>query len=280
MEDRIITQKQIREFERHLANDEKASATIEKYVRDVRTFFLFSEERSLTKEMVIQYKEFLRCNYAISSVNSMLAALNSFFHVVDWADLCVKPFRVQKQVYCSEEKELSKEEYVRLVCTANRKGKERLALILQTLCSAGLRVSELQFITLESVKRGEIIVQCKGKQRTVFLVSEMRKRLLRYAKKKKINAGAIFVTKSGKPVDRSNVWREMKALCEESDVMPEKVFPHNLRHLFARIFYEIEKDIAKLADVLGHSNINTTRIYTITTGAEHRRHMERMKLVT
>ena len=186
---------------------------------------------------------------------------------------------MQRQVYCSEEKELTRAEYIRLLEAANAKHNERLNLIIQTICGTGIRVSELQYITVESVKCGEAVVSLKGKTRSVFIVRELQKKLLRYAAEQKITSGAIFITRTGKPMSRTNIWREMKSLCEQAGVNPQKVFPHNLRHLFARTFYGIEKDIAKLADILGHSSINTTRIYIITTGAEHQRRMENMRLI-
>ena len=187
--------------------------------------------------------------------------------------------KIQRQIYCPEEKELSREEYYRLVNAAGRKGDERLQLILQTICSTGIRVSELKFITAEAVKCGEAEVSCKGKNRKVFIVRALQKKLALYIKKHHIRSGAVFITRSGKPVCRSNVWRQMKKLCQTAGVLPSKVFPHNLRHLFARAFYRQEKDIVKLADVLGHASINTTRIYTVTTGEEHRRKMECMRLI-
>ena len=191
----------------------------------------------------------------------------------------VKSIKLQQQIYCPEEKELTKAEYTRLIRTAKQKGNERLNLVIQTICGTGIRVSELQYITVEAVRRGEATVSCKAKTRSVFIVKELQKKLLRYAAEQGIKSGMIFITRTGKPLSRTNIWREMKALCEQADVNPNKVFPHNLRHLFARTFYGIEKDIAKLADILGHSSINTTRIYIISTGTEHRRRMENMRLV-
>ena len=279
MKKRIITNQTIKSFEKYLLENEKASATTQKYMRDIRCFAEYAAEHALDKTLVLDYKGMLEQNYAIRSANSMLAALNSFFRFVGWHDLCVKQFKVQKEAYCSEEKELTKAEYTALVRTAEQKKNERLSLVVQTICGTGIRVSELQSITVEAVRKGEAIVSCKGKTRKIFIVSALRKKLLRYATEQKINSGIIFVTKSGKPLDRSNIWREMKSLCKQAGVLPQKVFPHNLRHLFARTFYGIEKDIAKLADILGHSNINTTRIYIITTGAEHQRRMENMRLI-
>ncbi len=279
MKKRIITNQTIKSFEKYLLENEKAPATIDKYMRDIRCFAEYAAEHALDKTLVLDYKGMLEQNYAIRSANSMLAALNSFFRFLGWYDLCVKQFKVQKEAYCSEEKELTKAEYTALVRTAEQKKNERLSLVVQTICGTGIRVSELQSITVEAVRKGEAIVFCKGKTRKIFIVSALRKKLLRYATEQNINSGIIFVTKSGKPLDRSNIWREMKSLCEQAGVLPQKVFPHNLRHLFARTFYGIEKDIAKLADILGHSNINTTRIYIITTGAEHQRRMENMRLI-
>ena len=279
MKKRIITNQTINSFNNHLIENEKATATIEKYMRDIHLFVEYATDKILDKPLVLEYKTSLEQAYAIRSANSMLAALNSFFRFLGWYDLCVKQFKVQKEAYCSEEKELTKAEYTALVRTAEQKKNERLSLVVQTICGTGIRVSELQSITVEAVRKGEAIVSCKGKTRKIFIVSALRKKLLRYATEQNINSGIIFVTKSGKPLDRSNIWREMKSLCEQAGVLPQKVFPHNLRHLFARTFYGIEKDIAKLADILGHSNINTTRIYIITTGAEHQRRMENMRLI-
>ena len=218
-------------------------------------------------------------NYKIRSANSILAALNAFLRFAGWHDLCVKQFKIQKEAFCSEEKELTKNEYISLVRTAEKRGNHRLSLVVQTICGTGIRVSELKFVTLEAAKCGEVQVFCKGKIRKIFIVKALRKKLLQYAAAKNIRSGAIFVTQYGKALNRSNIWKEMKALCEEAGVAAGKVFPHNLRHLFARTFYELEKDIAKLADILGHSNINTTRIYIITTVAEHQRRMENMRLI-
>ena len=209
----------------------------------------------------------------------MLASLNGLFSFLGWEDCRVKSVKLQRQIYCPEEKELTKAEYMRLVDTAKQKGNERLNLILQTICGTGIRVSELQYITVEAVKNREATVALKGKTRSVFLVKELRKKLIRYAAKQNIQSGAVFITRTGKPMNRTNIWREMKGLCKQAGVNPKKVFPHNLRHLFARTFYGIEKDIAKLADILGHSSINTTRIYIISTGSEHRRRMEHMRLI-
>lgn len=279
MNGRKITEKIILNFENHLSEQEKSSSTIEKYIRDVRAFSAFTGRKAITKETVILYKKHLQKNYAVRSVNSMLASVNSLFSFLGWHDLKVKSLKLQQQVFCPEEKELTKAEYYRLCTAAKHKHNKRLNLILQTICGTGIRVGELQYITVEAVKHGEAVVNCKAKTRTIFIVKELKQKLLRYAAEQGIKSGVIFVTKSGKPINRTNIWREIKALCKEANVNPQKVFPHNLRHLFARVFYGIEKDIAKLADILGHSSINTTRIYIISTGTEHRKRMENMRLI-
>jgi len=280
MKGRILTEKMVADFSAYLKSEEKSENTIEKYLRDVRAFSVYLNGDEITKEAVIAYKsKLLSMNYAVRSVNSMLASLNSLFAFLGWTDCRVKSIKLQRQIYCSEERELTKAEYMRLVNTAKQKGNERLNLILQTICGTGIRVSELQYITVEAVKCGEAIVSLKGKTRSVFIVRKLQKKLLRYAAEQGIKSGCIFITRTGKPMSRTNIWREMKSLCEQAGVNPQKVFPHNLRHLFARVFYGIEKDIAKLADILGHSSINTTRIYIISTGDEHRRRMEHMRLI-
>ncbi len=280
MKGRILTSEAIQIFKKYLREEEKSENTIEKYIRDIRAFMTFTNGNEITKDTVIAYKnKLLSENYAVRSINSMLASLNSLFSFLGWEDCRVKSIKLQRQIYCPEEKELTKAEYMRLVKTAKQKGNERLNLILQTICGTGIRVSELQFITVEAVKRSKAVVSLKGKTRTVFIVKELQKKLLRYAAEQGIKSGTVFITRTGKPISRTNIWREMKGLCEQAGVNPNKVFPHNLRHLFARTFYGIEKDIAKLADILGHSSINTTRIYIISTGNEHRRRMEHMRLI-
>ena len=279
MRKRTITNSAIWSFEKYLKDDEKSENTVSKYLHDLYYFLDFTQGQAIDKSMMLDYKSLLGEQYAPSSANSMIAAVNAFLRFMGWMDCCIKQFKVQKKAFCSEEKELTKAEYIRLVNAAKAEGNERLNLILQTICGTGIRVSELQFVTVEAVRKGEAIVSCKNKTRTVFIVRELQKKLLNYIKAKGIATGCIFITKSGKPMSRCNIWREMKALCEQAGVSPDKVFPHNLRHLFARTFYGIEKDIAKLADILGHSNINTTRIYIITTGAEHKRKMENMRLI-
>lgn len=275
-----ITIDLIEAYSRHLILEEKSKLTIEKYLRDIKSFKMFIKEEEVTKESVIEYKrKLISDNYALRSINSMLASINSFFDFTGWIDCRVKSIKIQQELFCSEEKEISKIEYERLIATARKKHNERLALLIQTICGTGIRVSELKYITVEAVKKGSAQVNCKGKNRRVFIVKELRKKLLSYIKAKGIFEGSVFVTRKGRPMDRSNVWREMKKLCKEANVSSKKVFPHNLRHLFARTFYKMEKDIAKLADILGHSSINTTRIYIVSTGSEHRERMESMRLI-
>lgn len=276
---RTITSKMLPRFRQYLKENERSKTTICKYLHDVTTFKIFSEDNEIDRNTVLAYKAELSKKYAITSANSMLAALNSFFHFYHWEELVVKYFPIQKKVYCSETKELSKPDYFNLLKASAGKRNERLNLLIQTLCGTGIRVSELPFITVEALEAGEAVITCKGKTRTVFIVSKLKSKLFRYAKSRKIDTGPIFITRSGKPMDRSNIWREMKKLCDQSGVPSEKVFPHNLRHLFARIFYSLDKDIARLSDVLGHSSIDTTRMYIISTGAEHRRQMENMRLI-
>lgn len=278
MKKRILTACQIEAFSRHLAREEKSAVTMEKYLRDVRAFFAFAGGKDVTKELTVAYKKSLvDSGYAVGSVNSMLASLNSLFRFLRWEDCKVKNLKTQKKIYCPAERELTKPEYERLVEAS--KGRPRLHLILQTICGTGIRVSELQYFTVEAVWMGEVVVSCKNKTRTILVPGKLRKKLLNYAKRYGIRSGIIFRTKGGKPVNRSNIWSDMKKLCKAANVNPAKVFPHNLRKLFACTFYQLEKDIAKLADILGHSSINTTRIYIMTTGREHRRKIERLGLV-
>lgn len=278
--ERIITNDNIAFFEKHLCTEEHPKNTVEKYLRDISAFRKWYGDKPMTKDSVIAYKQYLiDAGYKVRSINSMLASLNSFFAFCGWDDCKVKALRLQREVYSAESRELTRTEYERLCKTAEKKKNERLCLILQTICGTGIRVSELAHVTVEAVRCGEAVVSLKGKTRTVLLVKELQKKLLRYIAEHGIKSGAVFITKSGKPIGRTNIWREMKALCHDAGVDQSKVFPHNLRHLFARIFYGIDKDIAKLADILGHSSIETTRIYIITTEDEHRRRMENMHLI-
>ncbi|MGN1467882.1 MAG: tyrosine-type recombinase/integrase [Ruminococcus sp.] len=277
MKNKTISVKSLSDFQKHLIQEEKSSITIEKYMHDVKDFYIFVNNRVLTKDIVIEYKAQLTEKYAVRSVNSKIASINSLLMFLEREDCKVKSLKLQRETYSSEEKELTKAEYLRLLQAA--KNNPRLHLIIETICGTGIRVSELKYFTVEGVENGTVTVNCKGKTRSILVPSKLRKLLLKYAKLNKINEGIIFRTRSGKPINRSNIWSEMKKLCKTANVNPQKVFPHNLRKLFARTFYGIEKDIAKLADILGHSSIDTTRIYIMTTGTEHRRRIDRLGLV-
>ena len=275
-----IVENDIEMYLRFLREEERCPATVEKYLRDARRFLAYLQDREMEKQIVLAYKQSLmESGYEAASVNSMLVSLNSFLKFIGRADLKVKFLKIQKRTYCDESEELSREEYFRLVKAAEEKKDERLSMILQTICATGIRISELQFITAEAVYEGVAVVNLKGKTRQVFIDGKLRSKLLRYIKAKNITTGAVFVTRSGKLVNRSNVWRDMKHLCKAAHVDEKKVFPHNLRHLFARVFYKVKKDIAKLADILGHSSVETTRIYLTESGKEHRAIMQRLGLV-
>lgn len=274
----ILTNEQIKAFADFLRREEKSDATQEKYLRDVRAFRDYAAGRDITKELSVAWKRHLaEQGYAVRSINSMLASVNSLLTFLGLSNCKVKSIRMQRQTYCAEEKELTKAEYMRLLEASKRNA--QLNLVIQTICGTGIRVSELRYFTVEAVRYGEVTVECKSKTRRVFVPGKLKKMLLRYAGRNAIASGAIFVTRNGKPLNRSNIWAAMKKLCEEAGVTPGKVFPHNLRKLFARTFYGIEKDLAKLADLLGHSSINTTRIYIMTTGIEHRRKIEGLGLI-
>ena len=275
-----MTTEQIADYKEHLRLEERSGATVEKYIRDIRRFYTaLPEDKLVDKRMVLAWKERMIENYSGSTVNTMMAAVNSFFAFQGWEELRVRSVRLQRKIYRDKEQELSKEEYLRLLSAARGQGKDRLYYLMQTLSATGIRISELSFITVEAVRRGWAQVDCKGKQRTILITKRLRFALLGYCEKKKIRSGAVFCTRSGQAMDRSNIWRELRRLCEAAGVEPEKVFPHNFRHLFAVTFYRQEKDIAKLADLLGHASIETTRIYIMESGAEHERQVERLGLV-
>lgn len=266
-------------FKLFLIEEEKSSATLEKYIRDVKAFFVWLEGREPDKMSVLRYKEYLTENYAPASVNSVLSSLNSFFEYNEWHGLKVKMLKIQKQIFAQRSKELTKAEYERLLDASKAIKNERLYYLMQTICASGIRVSELSAITVEAVKARQATIKSKGKMRVVILPKALCKMLTEYAKAQKITRGPVFVTRTGKPLDRSTIWKMMKALCENAGVDKEKVFPHNLRHLFARTYYSIQKDIVRLADILGHSNVNTTRIYTMETCDVHRRQIQRLGLL-
>lgn len=275
----IINEKHICDYMFYLREQERSLATLQKYKHDLNALAEFLNGTGLTKTALINWKEKLIGEYAPASVNAMLAAVNGYVRFMGWMELAVKPLKIQKPLFLEEEKELTRGEYVRLVQAAQRKENERLALVIQTICATGIRVSELKFMTVEAVQKGRTEISNKGKMRIVFLPDQLRKLLKKYIRKQKKTAGAVFTTRTGKPLDRSNIWRDMKKLCVDAQVSEKKVFPHNLRHLFARTFYSVEKDLSRLADILGHTNLSTTRIYTAESGSVHARQMERLKLI-
>ena len=274
-----ITDKIIKKFKEYLIDEEKSKATIEKYIRDLTVFVCWLGGAELNKTMVLGYKEYIISKYAPASVNSILSSLNSFFDFIGEYGLKVKNLKIQKQIFAKNEKELTKAEYDRLLAAAKAEGNQKLNLLMQTICATGIRVSELKYITVEALKDGRADVNMKGKLRVIIIPKELCRMLKKYAAEQKISSGSIFVTKTGKPLDRTNIWKLMKSLCESANVDKGKVFPHNLRHLFARTFYSIEKDIVRLADILGHSSVNTTRIYTMETWEICRRQVQRLGLL-
>ncbi len=278
---RHITGKQLTGFERHLRLEEREPGTIEKYLRDIRAFAVWLEEKPLDKEAAVAWKEHLLASgYAPSTINSMLVALNRFFRFQRRDELRVKTIRVQRRIFRSRDRELTKGEYVRLLETAHALGRERLALLMETICATGIRVSEVKYITVEAAQAGRAEIALKGKIRTILLPGKLRRKLLKYAKKQKTGSGEIFLTRTAKGMSRRQIWAEMKAICKKAGVASSKVFPHNLRHLFARTFYKVCRDVVQLADVLGHSSVETTRIYLASTGDEYVRRMDRLGLIS
>lgn len=276
----IITQAQIEAYCAALWSDERSAGTIAKYRRDVTAFADWLAGRPATKETAAGWKAYLlEQHYAPRTVNPMLAAVNGFFKFAGW-DIRVKFLKVQRQLFRDTARELTRAEYDRLLTAAQSSGQERLALIMETLCATGIRVSELRYITVEAAEAGRATVSLKGKIRTILLSTKLCRKLLKYARKQKIASGEVFLTKSGKPITRRQVWYELKRLCKAAGVETSKVFPHNFRHLFATIFYRACKDIARLADVLGHSSIETTRIYLTVSGTEQARQLDRLGLVS
>ena len=277
---RKITAEQVESFYQHLREDEREPATIRKYLRDVAEFAAWIEGKPVCKEAVIRWKEHLqRSGRQPVTVNGKLSALNRFFAFVGWPDCRVKHLRIQRRMFRSTTRDLTREDYTRLVETAQAMGRDRLALLIETICATGIRVSEVRYITVEAAQAGQTTISLKGKLRTILLPGKLCRKLLKYARKRKIASGEVFLTRSGKGLGRRQIWAEMKALCSKAGVERSRVFPHNLRHLFARTFYRACRDVVKLADVLGHSSIETTRIYLISTGAEHARQMAKLGLV-
>ena len=280
MSGHILTMDQLVLFQQHLAGEEREQSTIEKYIREIRFFQTWLTGRLVTTEIVASWKSYLRTEgYQPETINSKLSALNKFFKFVGWQEYRMKYLKIQRKLFRGTEKELTKAEYIRLLETANSGGKVRLALLIETICATGIRVSEVKYITEEAIQTGRADIALKGKIRTILLPGKLCRKLQKYARKQKITSGEIFLTRSGKGISRRQIWAEMKALCKKANVAPSKVFPHNLRHLFARTFYRACRDVAKLADVLGHSSIETTRIYLISTGVEHARQLERLGLI-
>lgn len=281
MEDHILDTTKVERFEQFLKEEEYGTATIEKYLRELKGFREWLGNRVVSKETSTEFKLHLQKEgYAPVTVNSKLSALNVFFRFAGWEECRMRFLRIQRQLFRKRSKELTREEYERLLKAAREKGNERLALLMETVCATGIRVSEIPYITVEAVRQGRTEVSLKGKVRVIFLTGKLCQKLLKYVKKQEITSGEIFLTGNRKGLSRRQIWREMKGLCKNAGVEATKVFPHNLRHLFAIAFYKVSKDIVKLADVLGHSSIETTRIYLKTTGEEHTRHLDRMRLVT
>ena len=281
MEDFKLTAERIAAYGRYLKQEERASATLEKYLRDVRAFALWLDGEAVTKEAVTGWKERLLVERrAPSTVNAALSALNGLFRFLGWEGCRARFVKVQRRLFRDPARELTRPDYERLIATARELGKERLALVMETICATGVRVSELRYLTVEAVQRGRAEISLKGKVRVILIPTKLARKLLKYAKKNKTASGEIFLTGNGKSLSRRQIWAEMKRLCVQAGVEPSRVFPHNLRHLFATAYYRAYRDIARLADVLGHSSIETTRLYLLTSGAEHQRQLDRLGLVS
>ena len=277
--EKIITNELINNFKIYLYEEERSDNTIEKYMRDIRAFREWLQGRSIDKSLVIEYKKELCKRYAVKSVNSMLSSVNTFFVFMGWYGLKVKTLKIQRRIFSDKSKELSKMEYERLLMAAKDKKNERLYYLMQTIASTGLRVSEIKYVTCEAVRQGQAVINCKGKIRQIFLPKKLCQMLKKYIKKQNIKNGPVFITKSGKTLDRCAIWKMLKNLCESAGVSKDKVFPHNFRHLFARTFYSLQKDIVRLADILGHSSVETTRLYTMESGTEHIKQLQKLGLL-
>ena len=281
MENKIMISEQLASFRAYLQDEERSEATVEKYLCEVTQFAAWLNDTEVTKSAVAEWKEhLLTSGYEPSTVNGKLTALDRLFDFMGWPDCKVKHLKLQRRLFRDDSRELTKAEYERLIATAEEMGKERLSLLMEAICGTGIRVSEVQYLTIEAAQQGKVEIYLKGKVLTILIPGKLCKKLLKYAKKHKIASGEIFLTRGGKSLSRKQIWAEMKALCKKAGVAPSKVFPHNLRHLFARTFYRVCRDVAKLADVLGHSSIETTRIYLISTGAEHAKTMDMLRLVS
>jgi len=275
----IITEEQLASYKKYLLEEEKSMATITKYLRDLLEFATWLGGRGIDKSLVLEYKALLCEKYAPASVNACLSSLNGFFNFMEWFGFKVKNLKIQRQIFATTDKELRKDEYERLLRAAKNKNNERLFLLMQTICATGIRVSEVRFITVEAIRTGLATINCKGKCRQVFLPKQLCQMLKKYVASRNIKSGSVFVTRNGKPLDRSNIWADMKRLCQDANVSEKKVFPHNLRHLFARTYYNLQKDVVRLADILGHSSVNTTRIYTMESGEIHRKQIQKLGLL-
>lgn len=279
MNKKIITNELINNFRIYLYEEERSDNTIEKYMRDIRFFREWLQDKSIDKSIVIEYKKELCERYAIKSVNSMLSSINAFFVFMGWYDLKVKTLKIQRRIFADKSKELSKSDYERLLIAAKNKKNERLYYLMQTIAGTGLRVSEIKYVTCEAVRQGQAVINCKGKIRQIFLPKKLCQMLKKYVKSQNIKSGSVFVTRSGRPLDRYAIWKMLKDLCESAGVSKDKVFPHNFRHLFARTFYSLQKDIVRLADILGHSSVETTRLYTMESGTEHIKQLQKLGLL-
>lgn len=281
MTEYLLSEERIRLYEKYLISEERSRGTVSKYMRDVKKFADWLNGVRVTKERAIEWKKYLYENgYAPITINSMLASVNGLFQFAGWNECRIKFFKIQRKMFRDMNKDLKRQEYERLVASAKRKGKDQIALLMETICATGIRVSEVSYITVEAVYKGKAEIVLKGKIRVIMFPGKLRKKLSRFIRARKIKSGNIFLTGRGKPISRGQIWKEMKQLCPMANVEPSKVFPHNLRHLFAVTFYSICKDVVRLADVLGHSNIETTRIYLLTSGTDHVRQLEKLKLVS
>ena len=281
MKKRKLTSEHLGGYRNYLRREERSPATIEKYIRDVEEFSRWLKGRAVTKETAVLWKAHLLDQGLMPvTVNTKLSALHGLFRFLGWAECRIKFLKIQRRIFREDSRALTREEYRRLLDTARARGREQLALLMETICAAGMRVSELRYITVEAVRRGRAEISLKGKVRTILLPGKLCRKLIKYASKQKIALGEIFLTRDGRSLSRKQIWKEMKMLCSGAGVKASKVFPHNLRHLFATTFYRTSRDIVKLADLLGHSSINTTRIYLLSTSAEHIRELERLELIT
>ena len=279
MNEKIITNELINNFKIYLYEEEKSDNTIKKYMRDILFFREWLQNRHIDKSVVIEYKKELCKRYAVQSVNSMLSSMNAFFVFMSWHDLKIKTLKIQRRIFADKSKELTKTEYERLLIAAQKKKNERLYYLMQTMASTGLRASEIKYVTCEAVKQGQAVINCKGKIRQIFLPEKLCQMLKIYIKSQNIKSGPVFITRNGMPLDRSAIWKMLKNLCESANVDKSKVFPHNFRHLFARTFYSRQKDVIRLADILGHSSVETTRIYTMESGTEHIKQLQKLGLL-